>query len=165
MFISIRNQSRYFVQTISITPSYASVCIGSAPQSRTSFFHFERSTIDLLSRPCAATRVLVSSAANPAFSAEELQYQLEATKAKLLFVHPSALQAGLAAARATGLSDDKVVLIEPALNAKQHFVTLDEVILEGLKHPKPFVDRKLKPGEAKTKIAVSIGPIHYLKVV
>jgi hypothetical protein len=75
------------------------------------------------------------------------------------------LQAGLAAARAIGLSDDKVVLIVPAPNAKQHFITLDEVIQEGLRHPKPFMDRKFKPGEAKTKIAVSIGRVHYVKVV
>jgi hypothetical protein len=109
-------------------------------------------------------RVLNSSAANPAFSAEELQYQLEATGAKLLFVHPSALQAGLAAARAIGLSDDKVILIEPASNAKHRFVTLDQVILEGLRHPKPFTDRQLRPGEARTKVAVSIGHIRCVKV-
>ena len=58
------------------------------------------------------------------------------------------------------MSDDRIVLIEPASSAKQHFVTLDEAILEGLKHPKPFVDRKLRPGEAKTKIAVSTTPLH-----
>lgn len=109
--------------------------------------------------PC----VLVPSAANPAFSGEELKYQLEATNAKLLIVHPSALQAGLVAAKAIGLSDDKVVLIEPASDAKQRFVTLDEVIQEGLRHPKPFMDRQLKPGEAKTKIAVSVGQVRYVR--
>ena len=97
------------------------------------------------------------SAANPAFSAEELQYQLEATKAKLLVVHPSVLQTGLAAAKAVGLSKDRVVLIEQVSNAKQDFVTLDEIIQEGLRRPEPFVERILKPGEAKTKIAVSVG--------
>jgi long-subunit acyl-CoA synthetase (AMP-forming) len=61
---------------------------------------------------------MLSSAANPTFSPEELQYQLEATKAKILFVHPSALQTGVAAARAVGLSDDRIVLIEPMSNAK-----------------------------------------------
>ncbi|KAF9646962.1 amp dependent CoA ligase [Thelephora ganbajun] len=93
------------------------------------------------------------TAANPTFSAEELQYQLEATKAQLLFVHPAALKAGLAAAKAVGLSTDSVVLIEPAPNTEQRFVTLDEAILEGLQQPERFVDRQLKPGEAKTKIA------------
>ena len=90
------------------------------------------------------------------FSAEELQYQLEATKARLLFVHPTVLRAGLAAAKALGLSNDRVVLIEPASSAKQPFVTLDEVIQEGMQQPERFVDRRLEPGEAKTKIAVSI---------
>ena len=103
--------------------------------------------------------MLNSSAANPASSAEELQYQLEATNAKLLFIHPSALQTGLAAAKAIGLSNDRIVLIEPASNAKQLFSTLDEVIAEGLQQPKRFVDRQLKPGEAKTKIAVSTVPL------
>ena len=106
-----------------------------------------------------AVILCLSSAANPAFSAQELQYQLEATGAKLLFVHPSALQAGIAAARAIGLSDDRVVLIEPASNVKQPFVTLDEVIQEGLRHPVPFTDRKFKRGEAMTQIAVSIGRV------
>jgi len=97
------------------------------------------------------------SAANPAFSADELQYQLEATKAKLLIVHPSVLQTGLAAAKAVGIPLDKVVLIEQESNAKQDFVTLDEIIQEGLQRPEPFVERILKPGEAKTKIAVGVG--------
>ena len=97
------------------------------------------------------------SGANPAFSAEELQYQLEATKAKLLIVHPFVLQTGLAAAKAVGIPIDRVVLIEQVSNAKQDFVTLDEIILEGLQRPEPFVERILKPGEAKTKIAVSVG--------
>ena len=73
-----------------------------------------------------------------------------------MLVHPSALQTALGAARAVGLSNDRIVLIEPASNTKQQFITLDEAILEGLQHPKPFVDRRLKPGEAKTKIAVSL---------
>ena len=97
-----------------------------------------------------------SSAANPTYSAEELQHQLEATNAKLLFVHPFFLQTGLAAAKAVGLSNDRVVLIEPASGAGQPFLTLDEVILEGLQQPERLVERQLKPGEAKTKIAVSV---------
>lgn len=100
--------------------------------------------------------MLNSSAANPSFSAEELQIQLEATKTKLLFVHPSVLQAGLVAAKAIGLPTDRVVLIEPASGAKQPLLTLDEIILEGLQHPERFVDRRFKSGEGKTKIAVSI---------
>ena len=110
----------------------------------------------ITSCPCG----LNCSAANPAFSAEELQLQLETTKAKILFVHPSALQTGLAAAKAVGLSDDRVVLIDPAPDGKQPFATLDEVILEGMQQPNRFVDRKLRPGEAKTKIAVSAASVH-----
>jgi len=64
----------------------------------------------------------------------------------------------LAAANAVGLSNDRVVLIEPASNAKHPFVTLDEVIQEGLQYPERLVERQLKPGEGKTKIAVSATP-------
>ena len=99
-----------------------------------------------------------SSAANPTFSAEELQHQLKATNATFLFVHPSALQTGLAAAKAVGLPSGRIVLIEPAAGVKQPFLTLDEVILEGLQLPGRFVERQFKPGEAKTKIAVSPVP-------
>lgn len=99
------------------------------------------------------------SAANPVFSAEELQYQLKATNAKLLFVHPAALQTGLAAAKAVGLSNDRIVLIEPAPNSKVPLVTLDEVIQEGLQQSERFVERQLKPGEGKTKVAVSVTPL------
>lgn len=68
------------------------------------------------------------------------------------------MQTGLAAAKAIGLSNDRIVLIEPASNERQPFVTLDEVIQEGLQQPEQFVERQFKPGEAKTKIAVSAMP-------
>lgn len=163
MFTSTGNQSRCVLQTTSIIPSYALGCIGSALQSRTRPIHSDHSSINVSSALTPHSPVPLSSPANPAFSAEELQYQLEATGAKLLFVHPFSLQVGLAAARAIGLSDDKVVLIEPALNSTQHFVTLDEVISEGLKHPERFMDRKFEPGEAKTKIAVGISRFDYVE--
>ena len=101
---------------------------------------------------------LCCSGVNPAFSAEELQYQLEATKAKFLFVHPAILQTALAAAKAVSLPNERIVLIQPPSNPNQPFATLDELISEGLRYPHQFVDRKFKPGEAKTKIAVSIRP-------
>ena len=153
-------QPRSSLRTISIIPLYASVCIESALQSRTRLFHL-RHPVSYQHFPCfgAALASSFPSAANPTFSAEELRYQLEATKAKLLFVHPSALQTGLAAARAIGLPNDRIVLIESPSDEKQHLVTLDEVISEGLQHPKPFVDRRFKSGEAKTKVAVSFSPL------
>lgn len=64
----------------------------------------------------------------------------------------------MAAARAVGLSNDRIVLIEPASNGKQPFVTLDGVIREGLQQPGLLLERQLGPGEGKTKIAVSVAP-------
>ena len=126
------------------------------------FCHFKTNiALTYSTVPCRCVHALCSSAANPAFSAEELRYQLEATKPKLLFVHPTVLQTGLAVANAVGLSNDRVVLIQPVSNAKQPLATLDEVIQEGLQQPGRLVERQLKPGEGKTKIAVSATPFPY----
>ena len=160
-------QSRYSLQITSTTPLFALVYTGSALQSRTRFLSFPHVCCSNATNYSAPSRLHITpcSAANPTFSANELQCQLEATKAKLLFIHPTALQAGLAAAKAVGLSNDRIALIEPALNVKQPLVTLDEVIQEGLRQSERFVERKLKPGEGKTKIAVSATPLPCLKVI
>lgn len=101
----------------------------------------------------------VAAAANPAFSVDELLYQLNTTKAKLLVVHHSTFSTGLEAAKLAGLSEDRVVVIqngdEPAQEGHQ---TLDELAEESSRlYPEPlFSESFLVEGEAKTKIAVSI---------
>jgi len=100
----------------------------------------------------------IAAAANPAFSVDELLYQLNTTKAKLLIVHHSTFSTGLEAAKLAGLSEDRVVVIpngdEPAPEGYQ---TLDELAEESsLLYPEPlFSESFLAEGEAKTKIAVS----------
>ncbi|KDN41612.1 acetyl-CoA synthetase-like protein [Tilletiaria anomala UBC 951] len=54
----------------------------------------------------------IVSAANPAFQPGELNYQLEASKATVLFVNENQLDAGLAAAAKAGIHRDKVIVIE-----------------------------------------------------
>ncbi|KAJ7935445.1 hypothetical protein B0H13DRAFT_1854115 [Mycena leptocephala] len=66
----------------------------------------------------------VISPANPDFSPKELEFQLKATKATLLIAHPDALETSVSAAEATA----------------------------GLQM-KAFSERKLRPGEGKTKLA------------
>jgi 4-coumarate--CoA ligase len=60
----------------------------------------------------------IAAAANPAFSVDELLYQLNTTQAKLLVVHQSIFAVGLEAAKLAGLSEDRVIVIpngdEPA---------------------------------------------------
>ena len=52
-----------------------------------------------------------AAAANPAFSVDELLYQLNTTKAKLLVVHYSTFTTGLEAAKLAGLSEDRILVI------------------------------------------------------
>jgi 4-coumarate--CoA ligase len=101
----------------------------------------------------------IAAAANPAFSVDELLYQLNTTKAKLLVVHHSIFATGLEAAKLAGLSEDSIVVIpngdEPAPDGYQ---TLDELAEEGNRlYPEPlFNESFLAEDEARTKIAVRI---------
>ena len=67
------------------------------------------------------------------------------------------LEAALAAARSSGIPENRVILIRPLPKSSpnQGFVTVDEAVANGLRHSPSFVERKLHPGEAKTKVAVS----------
>ena len=100
----------------------------------------------------------IAAAANPAFSVDELLYQLNTTKAKLLVVHNSIFSTGLEAAKLAGLSEDRIVVIpngeEPTPEGYQ---TLDELADEGNRlYPEPlFSELFLAEDEARTKIAVS----------
>ncbi|TFY55235.1 hypothetical protein EVJ58_g8376 [Rhodofomes roseus] len=94
--------------------------------------------------------------ANPAYTAGELQYQLETTKAKVLIVHGQSYSVAIAAAKAIGLSLDRIVLFDPLENSASSsykHLTVHELIKEGLERPQSYVERKLKRGEGRTKLA------------
>lgn len=96
------------------------------------------------------------SAANPAYTAGELEYQLTATKAKLILIHPWSLSVGLAAARAAGISSDRVVLFNVPQDpdpAAASYPTVNDLVVEGKAKTTCFVERRLRPGEGKTKLA------------
>ncbi|KAG8949718.1 hypothetical protein FRC04_008258 [Tulasnella sp. 424] len=101
----------------------------------------------------------IASCANPAYTESELQYQIDAVKASLLIVHPACLQIGLAAARASGLSANRVVLMAPPTSSptstNMALPTVEELVQEGLGLPLPpaFVEKRLTPGESQRKIA------------
>ncbi|KAG8962775.1 hypothetical protein FRC00_008814 [Tulasnella sp. 408] len=101
----------------------------------------------------------IASCANPAYTESELQYQIDAVKASLLIVHPACLQIGLAAARASGLSANRVVLMAPPSSSptasKLVQPTVEELVQEGLSLPLPpaFVEKRLTQGENQRKIA------------
>ena len=101
----------------------------------------------------------IAAAANPAFSVNELLYQLDITKAKLLVVHHSIFTAGLEAAKLAGLSKDRIIIISNCdESTPEGYQTLDELTEEGNRlYPEPlFNQSSLTENEAKTKIAVSI---------
>jgi 4-coumarate--CoA ligase len=91
---------------------------------------------------------------NPSYVDEELVYQLQTTQSKLIITHPAVLNTVLSAARKTGLPVDRIVLLESSANSATHIhFTLDDLITEGLSKEPDFVERRLAPGEAKTKVA------------
>lgn len=77
------------------------------------------------------------------------------TKASLLVTHPDALSVALSAARTAKLPTDRIVLIgDKSLEPMQRTQpTVQDLINQGLLTLPPFRDRKLSPGEGKTKIA------------
>jgi len=77
------------------------------------------------------------------------------TKATVLIVHPDALEGALVAARQVGIPFDRVVPLDTIRGPRSSAVAPDlhRLIAYGLAHPPIFVERRLKPGEGKTKVA------------
>ncbi|KAJ7695976.1 phenylacetyl-CoA ligase [Mycena rosella] len=95
----------------------------------------------------------IVSPANPDFSRKELEFQLKATKATLLIIHPDALDVSVAAARETGLPMDRILVFDVPNAKASNFITVDGLIKRGLRM-KAFSDRRLRPGEGRTKLAL-----------
>ncbi|QRW11517.1 AMP binding enzyme [Ceratobasidium sp. AG-Ba] len=98
---------------------------------------------------------LAVSCGNPGYTEDELVYQLEATKAKLLFVHPGNIKTALNAAKRVGLSKDRLVLLKEAKSTTNvsGFINIDDLVQEGLTSLANFKEKRLSPGENKSKIA------------
>ncbi|KAH9829669.1 amp dependent CoA ligase [Rhodofomes roseus] len=90
---------------------------------------------------------------NPTFTSEELQYQLNMTKANAIIVHPSNLHVALDAARAVGIPAERIILFDVPGVAIGSQTTISEFVGEGMSKPLSFTERRLKPGEARTKLA------------
>lgn len=119
--------------------------------------HVRQVLFSSLSRPSNPIPVLCLlpprfSGANPAYTAEELVYQIKTAKATVLFLHPDSLKVGLEAARKAGIRDDRIVLFDAVPG--DHHITLGDLVKEGLIQPKRYIEPRLKPGEGKTKIAL-----------
>ncbi|CEL63170.1 hypothetical protein RSOLAG1IB_05210 [Rhizoctonia solani AG-1 IB] len=100
---------------------------------------------------------LTVSCANPSYTKDELVYQLQATKSKLMFVHPTNIEVALEAAHEVGLDKNRIVtLMTPnkELNGAAYGVlNVDQLINEGLTSREHFKEKRLAPGENRTKVA------------
>ena len=90
--------------------------------------------------------------ANPAYTADELLYQIKTTHASVLLAHSGSLATSEEAARLAGIPSERIVLIDSPPNTPR--LTLEKLVQSGLSKPATFVERRLSPGEAKTKIAL-----------
>lgn len=90
----------------------------------------------------------IVSGANPTYTAEELLHQIQVVKATLVIAHPSSLHTALSAARTAGIPSDRVITFGESTQP-----TVDSIIQLGLRNEPAFVERRLKKGEGKTKVA------------
>jgi 4-coumarate--CoA ligase len=116
--------------------------------------HFVRFLIaTLLGLPLTTFQSTQNSGANPDYSASELLYQIKQTNPKVLIVHPDALGVAQSAATLAKIPSERIICFDvKGSNNKEH-LTVDQIIEEGKKKPQAYEEKKLKKGEAKTKLA------------
>ncbi|RPD61667.1 acetyl-CoA synthetase-like protein [Lentinus tigrinus ALCF2SS1-7] len=93
----------------------------------------------------------IVSTANPTYTAEDLVYQLQLIKARILIVHPWVLPVALEAARTCGIPPDQIILLEPV--AGSPYSNIQELVKFGLGQTQQFAPLRLSPGGAKKKLA------------
>jgi acyl-CoA synthetase (AMP-forming)/AMP-acid ligase II len=79
----------------------------------------------------------IATPANVAYSASELEHQLRSSGAKAIFTCVPVLETALQAAKAVGIPQDKVFLLElPYHSKKPAFKTVDDLVQLGRSAPK-----------------------------
>lgn len=97
--------------------------------------------------------VTAFSPSNPASTAEELEYQLSITNAKLIITHPVCLTTARKAAKMHGLPENYIILIQDDETSPSGILSLDEIIRFGSTRRDNYRHVRLDAGEAKTSIA------------
>lgn len=97
----------------------------------------------------------IISGANPDYTAQELRYQLEISKAVLIITHPDTLNIAVSAAEANngGVLLDRIVLLGARTQSNptnSSYVTLHELVAQGLSKPLTYFESKIN---GKTKLA------------
>ncbi|KAI0785098.1 amp dependent CoA ligase [Abortiporus biennis] len=97
----------------------------------------------------------IVTTANPAYTSEELTHQINLVKTKHIITHSTSLAVVEASAKETGIPLSNIIVID--LDYKGNaYSTVDSLIKAGLSKEPTFVERRLNPGEAKTKLAFLI---------
>ncbi|KAK0504084.1 phenylacetyl-CoA ligase [Armillaria luteobubalina] len=97
----------------------------------------------------------IISGANPDYTAQELRYQLEISKAVLIITHPDTLNIAVSAAEAIngGVLLGRIVLLGARTDSNPtnpSYVTLHELVALGLSKPLTYIEHKIS---GKTKLA------------
>ncbi|GBE89802.1 Acyl-CoA ligase easD [Sparassis crispa] len=95
----------------------------------------------------------IVTAANPSYNAEELKHQLVISKAKLIIAHPWNHAIALVAATDAGIPSDHILMMEAPESGTATYPAVQQLTAEGLSMPQLYEERRLRPGEAKTKLA------------
>ncbi|KAK0222170.1 phenylacetyl-CoA ligase [Armillaria fumosa] len=106
----------------------------------------------------AVHRVLgIVTPCNPSFTVPELVQHLRLSKSGLIITHVDFLSTICAAAREVGLSTKRIIVLldQDSQSAVNHteFVSVDDLIAQGLKSQNTVEDVKFAPGEGKERIA------------
>ena len=94
-----------------------------------------------------------TSCANPLYTVDELVYQINTVKAAVIITHPDSLKVALSSAHAAGVSADHIILFDDDGAETARRMTVQALVSQGLANPPNFTERKLAPGEGKTKVA------------
>ncbi|KAL5494986.1 hypothetical protein ACEPAI_448 [Sanghuangporus weigelae] len=96
----------------------------------------------------------IVSCANPTYTTDEFIYQITTAKAMVLAVHSDSLPTALAASRKAGLVENRIFVMDEFKASNPFpFPTISSLVKEGLSKPHYFKERKLSPGEGKSKLA------------
>jgi acyl-CoA synthetase (AMP-forming)/AMP-acid ligase II len=95
----------------------------------------------------------IATPANVAYSAEELEHQLKTSGAKALFTCAAVLKDALKAAKASGISEDKVFILDiPGFENPKGFRTVDDLVELGRTLPELEAPRWCK-GQGARQVA------------
>lgn len=76
------------------------------------------------------------------------------TKTKVLITHSASLSTALAAAKESGISQDRIVILDSQPDGPKSYPNVETLVRDGLSSGPSFTERRLAPGEAKTKLAL-----------